>query len=330
MLADDQQAGKLHGRIITFGTLKGCKDSTDLCVSGSFACTTGAPTLNETNPRLSHASAAAIAFLRERRNSDGGWGYLPGNPSVAEPTCYAAMCAGSDSKSTAWILRNSNELDGGSADPQWTKSLALLTLDELRSSPEVQQRLQRDLLGVRVKQVPPGKFVELDGSLRGWAWVDDTFSWVEPTSFAVLALKKTGHGKSARVQEAERLLLDRACADGGWNYGNPKARGLNLDSMPPATALAAIALQDVPSAAEQVKRALNLLDREMTSRPSALGLALSILCFHAVSRRSGHLVDALLKRQQSDGSWRGQVHLTALAVLALRVHMEGQNVFRLE
>ena len=262
----------------------------------------------------------AAEFLRANRNSDGGWGYLPGNASAPEPTCYAALATGGGPEAVAWISRN--------AGAQWTKSLALLTLHQLRSAEDVQQRLKDDLLAVKVKQLRSGDMIELDGSLRGWAWVDDTFSWVEPTSYALLALKKAGTRQTPRVQEAERLLLNRACADGGWNYGNRKVRGLELGSMIPATALAAMALQHVPPAAAKIARALDLLDNECKRTPSSMGLALSVLCFDISLRPSTHLVEALLSRQRSDGSWRGQVHLTGLSVLALQAVTEKKNVFR--
>ena len=29
-----------------------------------------------------------------------------------------------------------------------------------------------------------------DGSLQAWSWVDGTFSWVEPTAWCLLLLKK--------------------------------------------------------------------------------------------------------------------------------------------
>jgi hypothetical protein len=222
------------------------------------------------------------------------------------------------------------QADGSSAQPQWTSSLALLALHHLRTSADVQAHLKQHLAGIKVKRIGRNDVIDLDGSLRGWAWVDDTFSWVEPTSYALIALKKTGQRETARIQEAERLLLDRACTDGGWNYGNRKVRNLELTSMVPATALAVMALQDVPAAVPQLTRALDLLDTEASTKPSAMGLALTIHCFNIAARPAVHLADAILNRQQENGSWRGQVHLTALALLALQAHMGGTNVFKLQ
>ena len=54
----------------------------------------------------------------------------------------------------------------------------------------------------------------LDGSLRGWAWVEGTFSWVEPTAYALISSRILGDLKSKRVLEGRAMLLDRQCADG--------------------------------------------------------------------------------------------------------------------
>jgi hypothetical protein len=231
----------------------------------------------------------------------------------------------------SWIARHVlAERDASAAEPQWTKSLALLALHRLQSSAEVQRQLTHDLLTIKVRGTSANKIIDQDGSLRGWAWVDDTFSWVEPTSYALIALKATAQPRIPRMVDAERLLLNRACTDGGWNYGNRKVRNEELPSMSTPTALAALALQDVPKAAPQLARALDWLDKETQSRPSAMSLALAVLSFDVAARPAAQLADALLRRQQIDGSWRGQVHLTALSVLALQSIAGGKNVFRIQ
>ena len=63
-----------------------------------------------------------------------------------------------------------------------------------------------------------------------------TFSWVEPTSWCILALKKAAPDPTARetadrVIEAERMLADRCCLEGGWNYGNSNVLGKELHPM---------------------------------------------------------------------------------------------------
>ncbi|MCS6803553.1 MAG: terpene cyclase/mutase family protein [Acidobacteriota bacterium] len=176
---------------------------------------------------------------------------------------------------------------------------------------------------------PPREVVTLNGQLRGWPWISDTFSWVEPTSYAVLALKLAGYRTHWRVREAEELLLDRACEAGGWNYGNRIVLGRGLMPFPVPTAMAVLALQDAPSARQRVEQALAFLQREVSQHPSTLSLALSIHCFHIFNWPMQEFVNRLAQRQSADGSWRQSVHLTALATLALQCATGGFNAFKL-
>jgi hypothetical protein len=269
----------------------------------------------------------ATAFLAATRNLDWGWPYLPMGESSPEPTCFAVLALSHlEAGTTRWLMSSACNL-GGPPSLVWTKALALFTLARLGEKQAARDPIAQSLLASESKQIAPDPKNELNGSLRGWSWVDGTFSWVEPTSYALLALKSHGTRNHPRIQEAERLLVDRVCADGGWNYGNRKVRGVAFTSLMPTTALAAMALQGSGNES-LIHRALDLLDREVPPRPSSLSCALAILCFDMYGRPSEHLRALLLKRQKTDGSWRGQTHLTALAILALRTR-EQSNVFKL-
>ena len=73
-----------------------------------------------------------------------------------------------------------------------------------------------------------------------------TFSWVEPTAWACLALRRIGQGQHPRVEEGSKLLLDRALANGGVNYGNRRIFGIALEPIPGPTAVMLLALQGRP------------------------------------------------------------------------------------
>ena len=90
--------------------------------------------------------------------------------------------------------------------------------------------------------------VEYDRRHKGWPWLADTASWVEPTAHSVLALKKAASKVSVpllkeRVLEGERMMLDRRSTDGGWNYGNRRVLRTDLPSYPETTAVALLGLQ---------------------------------------------------------------------------------------
>ena len=111
-----------------------------------------------------------------------------------------------------------------------------------------------------------------DNSLQAWPWIPETFSWVEPTSWCLLALKKTAaqaprNGAQARIREADTLLLNRVCTNGGWNYGNAAAFAQDLRPYVPTTAVGLMALQDRPRD-PGVTRTLTFLDSARLAEPT--------------------------------------------------------------
>src|SRR5690606_5725872 len=99
------------------------------------------------------------------------------------------------------------------------------------ADPAPDERLLNVLLDTRGIAIEPSGVVRQNSRLQAWPWMDGTFSWVEPTAYCLLAVKKRrqqGPLASIRVAEAEALLLDRACDAGGWNYGNAEVLGQDL------------------------------------------------------------------------------------------------------
>jgi hypothetical protein len=136
-------------------------------------------------------------------------------------------------------------------------------------------------------RLPPDPIIPLDSSLQAWSWVEGTLSWVEPTAWCVLLLKQHA-GRRAnpdapeRIRVGEQMLADRACQDGGWNYGNSKVYGQDLLPYVPTTALALLALQDRRSGA--VVRGLERLERDVVTERSAMALSLALICLRIYGR----------------------------------------------
>ena len=83
-----------------------------------------------------------------------------------------------------------------------------------------------------------------DLSLRsGWSWALDARSVVEPTARVLIACKALTPRDDATRREALRLLRERRCADGGWNFGKATDKGSDLGAYAQTTAIALIALQ---------------------------------------------------------------------------------------
>ena len=93
-----------------------------------------------------------------------------------------------------------------------------------------------------------GLVVRQDSSLRGWSWTPGTASWVEPTSYALIAFNRSPkklhpHKASRRHELAVRMLYDRMCPEGGWNSGNPLVYGVAGKPRVGPTVWALLALQ---------------------------------------------------------------------------------------
>jgi len=120
------------------------------------------------------------------------------------------------------------------------------------------------LLGLRGRPTDAAKEQEVHYiylKLLGWSWAEGTFSWVEPTAWACLALQRVGQGGHERVRECLQLLLDRALDEGGINYGNRRILGCILEPIPGPTALMLVALQKQPRS-PRVLAAVNYLGQQ--------------------------------------------------------------------
>jgi len=114
-----------------------------------------------------------------------------------------------------------------------------------------------------------------DSSLEGWPWVENTHSWIEPTSLAVLALKACGYAQHQRVSEAVRMILDRQLPSGGWNYGNTLVFGKELPPIPECTGHALCALAGFAKS-DEVGLSIDYLKREATRIRTPLTLSWSL------------------------------------------------------
>jgi hypothetical protein len=287
---------------------------------------------------MQDAIQAAQKFLIQSQIPGSGWGYRSDSPQAfPEPTCYSFLALADTSffitEPLEWLTNLVNAAGQlylpNDDSPNWGTSHLVIALSRLGLFPDVRQASIDWLLEWKSQYIESSEVVTLDGSLIGWPWISDTFSWVQPTSYAIFALKLVGLREHARVKEAEALLFDRMCPGGGWNFGNPIILNRPIDPSLSETAIALFALQDVPEAADEIDVGLTILEENLARYPSTLSLALSVLCFNIYERPVERFVDLLLNRQESDGSWRQMPWWSALAVLALQTAEGGDNVFKL-
>lgn len=193
---------------------------------------------------------------------EGGWGYAPGQSAHLEPTCLALLALAGERERFASAIDQGRSFlkscvgpDGlcrlgrGRPEAVWATSLVLLVQTNLGEPSEANNQRASALLGLRGRDVSQddSDINDIDSRLVGWPWAEQNFSWVEPTSWAVLALRRVGQGQQPRVEEGTRLLLDRSLEEGGINYGNRRILGIALEPIPGPTALMLLALQGHPT-----------------------------------------------------------------------------------
>ncbi len=295
----------------------------------------------------------AIDLLIDAQNPDGGWGSVKGKRSNTESTSFALMalkCLDRDvflrpiTAGLSWLLQHQKDdgswsLSDASKQSSWTTSIAVLALLSFQDQREHALRAAKWILTQEGRK--PGwvtsllvwlslvkKMGELDPYLSGWSWTAGAFSWVEPTSYSLMALKKlepmlVGTNVEARIQQGEMLIYDRMCQGGGWNYGNSKVLGEALWPYPDVTAVALIALQD-RRASEANQTSLHLLDKMAREADSGMALGWGILCLTLYNEDVRELKKVLAKNFEKT-SFLGQIKTVALAVLALG---DGARFFR--
>jgi len=269
-------------------------------------------------------------------NASGGWGYYAGHGSRLEPTCWALLALlpahpslGEPSSVHGDFIRRSQRRDGlfveGAVSKEDRPNLAFNALAAILLEhhgigiPDARERVLSALIQHKGMKLDPSEINQQNNSLQGWGWVDDTFSWVEPTAWCLLALKKAtpkSAQASARIEEAERLLVDRCCDVGGWNYGNSNMLGQMLHPFVSTTAGGLLALQDRRQD-PCVVRSLEFLVKHRLAERSAMGLGLALIALRVFDAPFGDVREALLAQWERT-KFLGNAHLTAVALYALR------------
>jgi hypothetical protein len=268
-------------------------------------------------------------LLLEAQDEQGGWPAMPAYPVTTESTALGlfALSFASEERSgdgadraRSW-LRSRQRPDGSwphsdqVPHSDWATSLAIVAFSrfpEERASADaaagwlIAQEGRRSSWVTKLMFLlfPERKVVQLDPDLIGWPWYPNTFSWVEPTSYSLIAVKSLrpglgGRRSRARIDEAERMLLDRECLGGGWNYGNSRVLDEELWPYPDTTALALIALQDFRQP-ESLEQSLAALKEMVDDRASVLSLSLAVLAFQLHGGDVAPLRSKLVGRIEDD------------------------------
>jgi len=296
---------------------------------------------------------AAIDLLLGAQNEDGGWGAVKGKRSNTESTSFVLMALKSlegnpfDRQTTAglkWLLQRQKDdgswsLNDASKQSSWTTPIAALALLSFQDQRGHALRAAKWILTQEGRK--PGwvatllfrlsllkKITELDPYLSGWSWTAGAFSWVEPTSYSLMTLKKLkrsldGTNCEERIRQGEMLIYDRMCENGGWNYGNSRVLGEALWPYPDVTAVALIALQD-QAMSETNQKSLRALDAMLREAGSGTALGWGILCLTLYKQDVQEWKKILVKNFEKT-RFLGEIKAVALALLAFG---NGASLFR--
>jgi Squalene-hopene cyclase C-terminal domain len=300
----------------------------------------------EAHAEKSFVENVCLPFLRNSQNTDGGWGFHPGAASRTESTCWALLAlndaawpASADYvKRGAGYVRRAQRADGSwpATDEEtngcWVTSLACLTLvalAEKQSADAIAAGLRwlvddwpRDSTLWRrflARFSPERQIVRMNNAYRGWGWTPGTSSWVEPTSFALLALEVAPRevvpqAAAKRRDLATAMLYDRMCPGGGWNCGNPSVYGVAGEPLVVPTIWALMALRGNAHCAENVET-LTWLEREAGKIQGPGSLALARICL-ATYGRAWPSSAPKLQDLHRENEFLQSVQVTAWACLA--------------
>jgi len=287
-----------------------------------------------------------LSDLLQNQNPDGGWGALRGKRSNTESTSFAAialMALGENptaaerrKRAIDWFVRQQNQdhswpLNEAASGGSWTTALAITALT---GSAEHRDRVlgaARWLLAQEGSK--PGILAEIilwakgksgvnkvNNDLIGWSWVPNSFSWVEPTSYALIAVKKlrarlAGTSVDERIRQGDAMIYDRMCNGGGWNYGNSKVLDYALWPYADITAVALIAMQD--HAREKANQeSLQILNKTARETDSGLALCWAAICFDVYGQDNSEFQKQIEKRFAAS-AFLGETKSLALAIIAL-------------
>lgn len=283
----------------------------------------------ETRLTPSSLQMAGEAALLRRALPGGGFSGRPGGRFQTDSTAWGILslraCGASEDllELSRRLLIREQRQDGrlcvNDTHPAsyWPTSLAILAWQDSLPCREAQQRAVHfllDMTGLHFPRKSDAPWAH-DTLLRGWPWIDETHSWVEPTAMSMMALRATGYGRHDRSKEAVHMLLDRQLPHGGWNYGNTLIFGKELHPMPESTGAALAGLAGMVDR-NTVLPSLRYLQREVIRLQTPISLGWSLLGL-AAWNLSPPNAKALVERCLANQERYGEYETSALCLLVL-------------
>ena len=224
----------------------------------------------------------------------GAIGYGAEDKPASEPTALAALALFVHEridpalKAAVWLadIQHNSGMVGvraGEESPGWPTSLAITAWTAVNPS-KFRRNVDKGiewLLANRGQTTQQSADFGHNTELIGWSYAEQTHSWVEPTAFAVLALKAAGKGECAAVQEGVSILFDRQLPGGGLNYGNTYVLGQLIRSHVQPTGIGMMALAGEPDRDGRIAKSIAWLKRNIGPGTTPQSLAWGLLGLRA-------------------------------------------------
>ncbi len=282
----------------------------------------------------------------------GLWPYIAGHKPSTEASAWCAIALRDQSdiaeQALSALIAARNPDGGWSTEPHmlpsdWTSGPGLLALRLLQVNTAA-SRTTKQAIKLGLEHMFDSR-TEFYGSIarllllalkgkegleyaRGWPWSPDCYHWIEPTTYALLALRLPTMPDAAVygaiVTRANQFVLEHECKGGGWNHGSSFCLGVYLPPYIVTTAEALLVLQETPTA-PPVAAGLAFLQKTEPDECSAMERAWAILALNAYGQPTENLVQALVRSQHEDGSFGINILVSALSTLALDTAVTGIN-----
>ncbi|MCA9099541.1 MAG: hypothetical protein KDA63_00210 [Planctomycetales bacterium] len=222
-------------------------------------------------------------------------GYKPDGAVCAEPTAMAALALAAHDRpdpaaEAVKQLAQMQQPDGAVGvsieqnEPVWPTGLAVIAWQVCGAGDDGLNRFQSQIdraiakiLEVKGQTLQPSDVLGHDVTLQAWPWVQGTHSWIEPTTYQVLALKLSGLSDHPRCREAVDLLIDRLLPDGGCNYGNTFVLGNKLRPHLQPSGLALLALRGESDDSGRLAKTVDYVRDQLSPQTTPLSLSFALL-----------------------------------------------------
>ena len=245
---------------------------------------------------------SSIEVIVNRTLPGGGFAQRPGGRFRADATAWSilALSVLADQReiienaglqlSTVQLRDGRVPVAEGADAAYWPTPLAILAMKKLNGFENAKNSAVKLLIESSGSHFIKKEYTPLghDTAIKGWAWIEDTHSWIEPTSMAILALRATGYGYHERVREAVNMILNRQLPSAGWNYGNTTVFNRELLPMPENTGQALCALSGYVQASE-VQKSIDYAKDQLPVLRTPLSLC---WCLFGLSAWSVNVPDA--------------------------------------